>query len=357
MISNFNGKNIEDNPNCIIEQLMNIFPAGKYYWRVDVIPTHAKPNICYVKNRSLKDLYHTATAKIWIYNSRCNRLLTKRKNQFYLQTWHGGLGFKKIEADVANALPQKYIEGAKNDAKMINLMTSGSAFFTNLCHTAFWYNGEVLECGTPRNDIFFNKQKCDQIYFEIREKYNLSPTDKILIYAPTFRKDQTLKYYDIDFQNTLTNLRKKFNGNWKIFVRLHPNISEKSKQLPYWSNDIINATDYPNSQELLIASDALISDYSSIAFDFALLRRPVFLYAPDYEQYKNDRDFYLDYFSLPFLAAITTEKLQENILNFSQKDYIISLEDFFKNKVGLKETGKASEEIADRIMKEIKNAD
>ncbi len=353
-IVSYFGKGYGDNGKYIAEELLRKDKNLKIYWGARKSYQNTLPaTIHYVKYFSPKYFYHLATAKVWINNARFTLGTTKRKNQFYIQVWHGDIGFKRVEADAKDALPEDYIKGAKNDSKMANLMVSGSNFFTNLCRQSFWYNGEVLECGCARNDILFDQKALADFTLKIRDYYHFDKADRILLYAPTFRKNKTLKYYDIDFKKTLAVLKKKFGGNWKILVRLHPNISEESKKMKIWDEDIINATNHPNAQELLMASDLAITDYSSIAFDFALLRRPVFLFAPDYNLYNKDRGFYLDYFNLPFPVAENTSQLQKNILNFSEKDYKVKLADFLNNQIGSKEKGEASKAIAQRIIKEV----
>src|SRR5690606_28368099 len=79
----------------------------------------------------------------------------KRKSQYYIQTWHSPLRLKKIEKDIENNLDESYIERAKIDSKMCDLMISGSDFSWNIYRNSFWYDGEILKCGTPRCDIFF----------------------------------------------------------------------------------------------------------------------------------------------------------------------------------------------------------
>lgn len=354
IVTSFFGKGYGDNGKYIVDELLKNKKGVKIFWGARKQYKNSIPSkVHYVKYFSPKYFYHLATAKIWMNNSRFVLGTMKRKNQFYIQLWHGDIAFKKIEADAKDALPKDYIKGAKNDSKMADLMISGSDFFTDLCRKSFWYNGQILECGCPRNDIFFNKKSCDDFYSKIRNYYILSKNTKILLYAPTFRKDYTTKYYDIAYISALKTLQKKFGGNWKILVRLHPNIAEKAANMKIWNSNIIDATKYPDAQELLIASDIVITDYSSVAFDFALLRRPVFLFAPDYNLYNKDRGFYLDYFNLPFPVAESTSQLQKNILNFSEKDYKVKLADFLNNQIGSKEKGEASKAIAQRIIKEV----
>jgi len=354
IIVSYFGKGFGDNGKYIVDELLKnkkckIIWACKNKFK-DSVPNTIKT----VKYYSPLYFYHLATSKIWINNARFVLGTIKRKHQFYIQVWHGDIGLKRIEADAEQALPKSYVKGAKRDSKMANIITSGSKYFTDYCRKYFWYDGEILESGCPRNDVFFKKKELERINKKVRDCLHIAKDEKILLYAPTFRKDYSLKYYDIDYKNTLECLKKKFGGKWKILVRLHPNVSAKSKQLKFWSEDVIDATGYQDSQELLIACDAAITDYSSIVFDYSLLKRPVFLFAPDYDLYNADRGFTLDYFNLPFTVSRSTKELQKTIQNFSEKKYRDRLNDYLKNEVGSKEKGEASKIIANRIIEEMK---
>lgn len=354
LIVSYFGKGFGDNGKYIVEELLKnedckiIWACKKQF--MPSVPSTVKT----VKYYSPLFFYHLATSKIWINNARFVLGTIKRKHQFYIQVWHGDIGLKRIEADAENALLKSYVKGAKRDSKMADIITSGSKYFTDYCRKYFWYNGEILESGCPRNDVFFKKKELERINKKVRDCLHIAKDEKILLYAPTFRKDCSLKYYDIDYKRTLVCLGKKFGGKWKILVRLHPSVSAKSKLLKFWSKDVIDATGYQDSQELLIASDAVITDYSSIVFDYSLLKRPAFLFAPDYDLYNADRGFTLDYFNLPFTVSRSTKELQKTIQNFSEKKYRDRLNDYLKNVVGSKEKGEASKIIANRIIEEMK---
>ncbi|MDV4150404.1 CDP-glycerol glycerophosphotransferase family protein [Clostridium sp. AL.422] len=348
VFSNFIGRGYGDNPKYIAEEIIKQNLNYDMVWLVDkeigdvkTIPSEIRV----VEYGTFKAIYELATAGIWIDNVRKSEYIRKRKNQYYIQTWHGGLGIKKIEGDVEEALSKGYLNMAKKDSKMIDLMISNSTYLTDLYKRAFWYDGEILECGCPKNDILFNYNK--NISEKVHKYYGVSKDKKILLYVPTFRVDGSTDCYNIDFKSVLGTLKEKTKSEWVAIIRLHPNLIDKVDFISYDEN-IINGTLYPDMVELAIASDALISDYSSCVFDSEMLGIPTFIYASDKESYMNDRGFYFQLEELPFLIAEDNEQLMNNIINFDMEKYKLKIEEFH-NKVGLKESGKAAKLIVEKI--------
>ena len=353
VFSNFSGKGYGDNSKYILEEINKRKLKCDLVWVLkDKKDKEALPlNVRYVKYNSIKYFYDMCTAKVWVDNHRKIIDFNKRKEQYYIQTWHGGIAFKKIEKDAEDSLDQNYIKQAKHDSQMIDLMVSNSTFCTKMFKKAFWYNGEILECGSPRNDILIN----NEIYKSknIKDKLKISNDIKIILYAPTFRKDEGIKYYNINFEKLVKELNEKYNKEWIVLLRLHPNIAHKSKELcEKASNNIIDVSNYGDMYELMLISDILITDYSSVMFEFSFASKPVFLYANDLDEYIKDRGFYFDYNDLPYTIANNNEELINNITNFDNDIYQIKLKEFF-DKIGLKETGKASKEVVNVIEKEI----
>ena len=126
-------------------------------------------------------------------------------------------------------------------------------------------------------------------------------------------------------------------------------MSDINLNVNYDGCNIINANKYPDMQELLCATDIVITDYSSLMFDFALSKKPCFLFATDIERYKNDRNFYFDLIQLPFMVAETNELLVENILSFDESIYKGQLCEFFRN-VGMIMDGQASKSVTEVIL-------
>lgn len=293
--------------------------------------------------------YELATANVWIDSNTKPIGTLKRKGQYYIQTWHGSYGLKKMYGDIPDKINLFDECNIKYNSKIEDLFVSNSRFYSEIYHRAFWYDGEILECGSPRNDIFFNEEfECtDKV-----KKYFHTEDKRMLLYAPTYRNDFKTDAYKIDFDRLIDNLEKKFGGAWVVLVRLHPhNIMDASDFLTY-NDKIINATDYSVMQELLVACDILISDYSSCMFDFVTTKKPCFMYASDAKKYKDEHDFYFDIYNLPFPLAENNDEMENVIMNFEDGEYKANLEKMFE-KVGLCESGKACKAVVKWIKERI----
>ena len=153
VFDNFNGKGFGCNPKYIATELIKENVDCDMVWLVNDMNTEMPKEIRKVKYGSFKSYYELTTAKIWIDNVRNYKGIPKKKKQFYIQTWHASIGFKKCEADIEKLLPEQYVKEAKNDGQITDLMISDSNFVTNVFKSAFWYNGKIEQIGLPRNDI------------------------------------------------------------------------------------------------------------------------------------------------------------------------------------------------------------
>lgn len=311
------------------------------------IPDNIPEGIRVVRYFSIDYLRELHTAHIIICNCRMAPALMfkKRNGQKYIQTWHSSLRLKKIEGDTN--LPDSYVETAKKDSANIDLLISGCGFSTDIFRRAFWYNGEIFGCGTPRCDIFFENSTARG---KMCEDLGINKTNKVLLYAPTFRKDYKANDLGLDYAALKSALEKRFSDEWTIIYRYHPNVIDTtdSSKLPAW---LKNGTRYSDMQILLAGCDALITDYSSCMFDAAVAGKPCFLYAPDLEDYlENERGLYFDIKSLPFDVALSNEELCDKINRFETEKYSNDIKEFL-SEVGSYEDGHASERIAERIDK------
>ena len=287
-----------------------------------------------------------ATAGTIITNYRMTAEFKKRPNQLYLQTWHSSLRLKQIEKDVERSLPANYVKMAKNDSKQLDILLSGSKKSSEIFRQAFWFDGRIEPTGTPQCDILVNGDS--QISNKIREHYGLPADAKILLYAPTFRKNNDFSVYRFDAAALLGSFEIKFGGTWYLLVRLHPHLANKKDFVTY-SERVLEATSYDDVQELLCAADALMTDYSAIMFDFALTRRPCFLFIKDLENYiSKDRKLYFDIRDLPFASFGTEESLNEGVLNFDEKEHQASVETFMRE-IGSFEDGRACNRVCELI--------
>lgn len=327
IVSNFMGKGIGDSPQYIIEELIKINKDLEIIWIVNSEVEIDNESIKAVEYNTLKYIYYLSTSKVWLSNSRFYYFFKKKKEQKYIQTWHG-FALKKIEKDVLHTLNPGYESIAIKDAVATDLMVSDSSFMSNIYRSSFWFNGEIAEIGLPRYDIIYKGSI--HIKEAVFNYFKIKFSTKVILYAPTFRQNASTEAYSLDYRRIMNACNKRFQGDFIVLVRLHPNISYKSDIFKY-SNKLIDASNYPNIQELLIASDIVITDYSSLVFDFALSSKPCFLYTADLESYRKERDFYFSLDTLPFDYALNNTELENNILEFSQIEYERKLNEFYKN--------------------------
>lgn len=350
VFSSFGGKGFGDNPKAIAQALLESGADLDLVWLTRdmgiALPEGIRP--CpFGTPQAVKEL---STAKVWVDNSRGGAHF-KKKGQRYLQTWHG-FALKHIERSCEAQLPESYVNQCKKDSGYIDLIVSNSDFMTKLYREEFWYSGEVARFGSPRNDIFFRDNAALQT--RVRRFFGLSEDRKLLLYAPTFRADHSTDCYALDAQAALKACEDRFGGQWTALIRLHPNIASQSAGLfPYDGQRIVDATAYPDMQELLACTDLLITDYSSSMFDYALSGKPCIQFATDIEEYKMDRNFYFPIDGLPFPLARTSQQLVEQIREFEESRCRERWQKFHDDN-GFFEDGHAAQRCANWILESMK---
>lgn len=340
------GMRYGDNPKYISDELIGRKKCYEIVWLLDKsvkidLPIEVKR--CNYNFWSV--IRELATARVWVDSNMKYSGFLKRKGQLYIQTWHGSYGLKKIAGDLEDKLPRIDRRNNKYNMKKADIMVSNSIRTTEIYRRAFGYKGRILEYGSPRNDLFFKdlKEYKEKVYnyFQLKNQH-------IVLYAPTFRNNYRTDDLRIDYKRLCGALNKKFGENWVVLIRLHPfNLIDADNFIEY-TDTIINASEYSIMQELLVASEILITDYSSCMFDFATTKKPCFLYATDVARYKAERGNYFELDELPFPVAENNEQLENVILEFDRAKYEKELDELF-DEVGLTETGHASEKVADYI--------
>lgn len=307
-----------------------------------------------VQRYSFEYFREVYTSKIYITNDGVEPKIHKRENQIFICSWHGAGPFKKTNIDLCpmNAELKKYFEEMYRN---IDIFVSPSKFNTQVIRRAFGYEGEILECGSPRMDCLLNKNNFRD---KICGYYKIDPKSKIVLYAPTFRKSSigdegssvtSFEKYDIKWEMIRESLEKRFGGSFVLLYRFHHMLYRFAESRMAYP-DAINVTLYPDVQELLGAADVLITDYSSIMWDFSLQRKPVFLYQNDVDEYIRDRGFYSDIEEWPYIKARTSEELSEKILGFDNDKYVTELNQFLE-KYGTFDDGHACERTIEHISR------
>ena len=336
------GNSYGGNPKAFSDYLQNRIENINLFWaeseNLIIVDQNVKP----LKLYSWRYFYSLLQTQIIVSDQRLWKPMMprKRKKQLYVQVWHG-TALKKIEADMPN-LELGYQIMAERDSKYIDVFLSGSSFMTQIYQTSFWYDGKMLEIGTPRNDIFFNSNNMGLIQ-KIKDFYGINE-EKIILYAPTFRAEGSLEACHMDTNAIFKSLGG--TNKWKVLVRLHPNLMGSISQNDFSElyPKTINASTYPDMQELLCATDLLITDYSSSMFDFMYTGKPCILFATDINTY--DRGFYISIRDLPFPIAETNEQLINILSSNLHLDY-----SSFLYKIGSFENGTASQQLYEYIKK------
>lgn len=309
--SSYQGTAYNSYPRMISESLASLNRQYKIVWALK--PNVEAPSyIKRVKPETISELFALATSGVWIDNCRKHLWVRKKRCQLYIQTWHGAVCIKAVESDAS--LNNHYVRMAKNDSRMANYILSQCEWRTNNILKAFWYDGELVKGGTE----IYNQSQIKNARDEVREFYGLPKDTKILLYAPTFRKNNKKDAYNINFKSIISKIKDKFGGNWVILFRLHPNLANEKIDI----DGVVNGNLFQNMEPLIAACDILITDYSGCIFNAFKLNKVVFLYASDYENYVlNERKLYFDFNSFPASLSKTNEELEFNISSFSFVDY------------------------------------
>lgn len=343
------GKQYSCNPMYICEYLLKHYP-GKF----DIVWAFRNPKeftelekkgITVLKYDSKEHIRAMMTAKVIVTNVDTFLYLPHIKGQTVLDTWHGGGAYKTCGFMNPQNLDKlrKRIR-FKRLYSRINLYVSSSRLFSEqTIKNSRLFEGEILECGMPRNDILVNQNRPD-IPAKVRQYFGLTDETKIVLYAPTFRSEkENDNFPKPDLREVQKALEKRFGGTWCALFRQHHFYDEHS--------DVLSATNYPDMQELLYAADVLITDYSSSIWDFSLMFKPVFLYCPDLKHYTDERDFYIPIEEWPFILCKNQQELTQNIEKYDDASYREKVEEHHK-RLGNFESGHATEIICDRICKE-----
>ena len=340
---NFYGKSFSDNPKAISEALYDQY--GNRFEYIWVVSTENVKKMMpyYVKTcryNSFRMVYYMATSKVWISNFCLSKGTYKRKDQYYIQTWHGDRGFKKILMDV----PEKH--SFIYETEHVDLMIAGSDFGEKYYYRGgFKYKGDIAKIGCPRNDIFF--RNTDKLRDRIREIYSIGKEEKVVMFAPTFRNKYRNKkrLLTIDLEEIRKVLENSTNKKWKVLTRSH--VSNSKYGFSTENNDsIISVTDYPDMNELLQITDVLISDYSSSIGDFCLSGRLCVCYQDDIDDYQStDRALLFDMDNSPFFHFNEPSDLYSFLRNIEKIDVKKNCEEI-KRFYGIYEHGNASNEAA-----------
>lgn len=349
------GKQYSDSPRYIYEEVVERNLPYKKIWVYNKNIRFKDEKTKVIKRLSPQYYYYLARSGYWVNNQNFPTYISKRKKATYIQTWHG-TPLKKMLFDIENiqGRDETYLERIHKATQNWDYLISPSEYATKAFKSAFKYKKEVLEVGYPRNDIFYRIEK-DEISEQTRRRFNIPKEKKIILYAPTFRDNEVIGKNGFQFQLHLNlhNMKDNLGDEYILLLRLHIAIKGKFTIDEELQEFVINASDYSEIQDLYLISDILITDYSSVFFDYANTSKPILFFTYDFDLYKNEvRGFYMDLQKeAPGPLLYTSEEVVNAIINIEKitKEYDEKYMNF-KEKYCALEDGKASERVVSLIF-------
>lgn len=354
VFESFMGKSYSCNPKYIYEYLLEHKPDMKFVWIYRDKPLDIIGNPKQVKRFSLKYYYYMARAKYWVFNSRIPKHVRKKEGNIYLQTWHGTplktlvFDIKDIYSANPNYKRDFYLQSRRWD-----YLISPNAYSSEIFRRAFKFEKTMLEYGYPRNDILYNGD--ENLINEIKSKINIPKDKKVILYAPTWRDDQFYERgkYKFELNLNLEKMRQELSDEYIIILRLHYHVASVL-DVSEFKGFAYDLSTYDDIAELYLISDILITDYSSVFFDYANLRRPMLFYTYDLENYRDKiRGLYFDIETeVPGPLLRTTDQVIHAVQNIEsiQSEYSDKYDKFYKRFCEW-EDGKASENVVREVFK------
>lgn len=339
-----------DNPRAISECLHRLAPDVKIVWLVKPEFRKYVPGyVTIVTPTPWQALKAQAQASAWVLNYvyRRNSGIYKSSDQFYIQTWHGDRGLKMIGYADKLTKPKNNNRYVMSDC---DLFLAASDYGAMKAHKGLRYEGEMMTVGMPRNDKLTNIQAYREEATEIRKRIGVDDDTKLLLYAPTYREAGDDLQCVIDTAQTVASLES--NGEkWTCLIRSHS--LTKRLHVRLGEAGCRDVSDYPDMADLLLAADLLITDYSSCAGDFLLTGKPVVLAHFDKDSYQSkDRQLWVDATEAGYLVARNQQELNDILKRIDTYDHKTINEKVLQY-YGTKESGHASEAVAQRILQEL----
>lgn len=296
----------------------------------------------------IKSIYHLATASTVVVDNYFAFLsVTKfRKNTTCIQLWHAAGAIKKFGFEQPTTKTRSTAD-LRRFTKVYNRFDYtivGSQTMADMFRASFGLaDNRLKRTGIPRTDFFFDKGEMEKVRLRLAERLPISGRKKVILYAPTFRLQQL---HDYQLQLDFEQLYEALSDDYILLLKLHPSVSSNCR-LPY-HDFIYDVTDYYDINHLLVCTDILITDYSSVPFEFSLLERPMIFYAYDQEEYVLENGLIADYQNrMPGPIVHTTKEIIDVIL---KEKFMLDKVSTFSEEWNLYSNGDSSLNVAKLIL-------
>lgn len=359
-IESFFGKSYSDSPKYLYEYLQKTRgDKYRYIWVLNQkSPALAKSGKhTRVKMNSLRYVYYASRCGYRIFNVRQPAWNTKRPGVVFLETWHG-TPLKKLAFDMDDitSASQNHKTLFYKHGREWNYLISANRFSTDVFERAFVFDrAKILEYGYPRNDILYAENR-DEIAAEVKKELGIPEGKRVILYAPTWRDNQFYDRgkYKFTLALDLGRLQKEFGDDSVVLLRTHYYIAD-ILDLTEYEGFVYNGSQYEDISRLYLASDICITDYSSVFFDFANLKRPILFYAYDFDEYADEiRGMYMDMEKeLPGPILRTNDAVVEALHNIDAitETYKTRYEEFYERFCSV-DDGHASERVIEKVFGE-----
>ncbi|QQZ10349.1 bifunctional glycosyltransferase/CDP-glycerol:glycerophosphate glycerophosphotransferase [Heyndrickxia vini] len=354
VLESFLGKNYSDSPKYIYEYMINNNMDYKFVWVFNQTGKKIPGNAKQVKRFSLAYYYYLGRAKYWVSNSRMPLHLNKRPDNVYLQTWHG-TPLKKLVFDmndIYSANPN-YKKHFYQQSRRWDYLISPNQYSSDIFRRAFKFDKTMLEYGYPRNDILYQKNNKEYIQL-LKARLNIPLDKKVVLYAPTWRDDEFYEpgKYKFNLKLDLQKMREQLGDEYVVALRMHYFIADEIDTTGL-DGFAYNFSKYDDIAELYLLSDILITDYSSVFFDYANLKRPILFFTYDLEKYRDTlRGFYINIENeVPGPLLKTSDEVIDAIANIEGiKNNYKNVYGQFYEKFCNWDDGEASKKVVEKVF-------
>ncbi len=300
LLVSFEGKQCGDNPRGIADELRRRGDRREQVWAVADWSVPVPPGAGSVLIGTAAYYAALGRSRHLIVNDHMPRPYRKRRGQRHVQTWHG-TPLKRLGYDMltpGSAAGHRYLDFMAGDVAQWDLLLSPNPFSTPIMRHAFGFDGQIRETGYPRNDrLVAPGEGADARQAQIRRRLGVPDGKRVAMYVPTWRDDKhdAAGRYLLDFRLDTVAAANRLGADYVLLIRGHHLMAGG---LPPARNDsfAVDVTGYPDINDLLLVTDVLITDYSSVMFDFAPTGRPMLFFTYDLEQYRDQlRGFYFDF--------------------------------------------------------------
>lgn len=364
IFESFLGKQYSDNPRALYEYMSVNYPGYRLLWSVDKRHTayFRENDIPFVTRLSLNWLIYMSKAALWVTNSRLPLWIPKSQGTTYLQTWHG-TPLKRLANDMEEVhMPgtdtEKYKQNFTLEAAKWDFLVSPNRYSSDIFKSAFQFNQTLLETGYPRNDFLYQNNQ-EEAQMKLKTQLGLPLDKKVLFYAPTWRDNDyhAQGKYKFSLQFDCDKMYKELSQDYIIILRLHYLIADNI-DLSQYKDFFYDFSKHDDIRDLYMISDMLITDYSSVFFDFANLKRPMLFYVYDIDSYRDSlRGFYVDFEKeAPGPLVKTTDQLIDEIKKCNNVDFNQRFNTkVFRERFCYLEDGNASKRVSDEIIRHLQN--